>query len=105
MNKSEECDVVSWDLRSVHVQSHIDFLARLHSLGNLERECTEVITIGLNEESVFGPLRLTTISESPSLGEELARANRVSITKAFLDKASLVENLLLLGLFVASSLA
>lgn len=104
MDKSEERDVVSCDAWSLHFHRNINLLAWLDKLVNVFRGSLEIITIGLNEEGIFGPVLITSISEGPGLGESFSSEKRISVTEALLNKSSLVNCLLLLRLLVALSL-
>lgn len=103
IDKSEERDVVSWSLWCSHVNCDLNLLTGKHNLIQRLRSGLEIITVSLDEESVFGPLLFTSISEGPSLGEALACKDTVSVTKAFLDKPSLVNGFSFLRLFIGLS--
>jgi len=103
VDESEEGNVVTCDLGGFHLNGNVDFLSRLHYLQDALRRSLEVITICLNKEGVFRPVEFASISESPCLDELFSSEERESITEAFLDESSLVNDLLLLRLLVAFS--
>lgn len=103
MDKSKEGNIVSWLSRGSHSESNIDFSGRQNWTFNSERNSTEIIAISLNKESIFWPLSITWISESPWFGELLASKYWESIAEALLHKPSLIEDFLVSWLFLAFS--
>jgi hypothetical protein len=75
-------------------------LIREDSNINFVRLSLKIVSVCLDEDSLFRPLGLSTISKSPSLGKGLAREDRVSVPKALLHESCLMVDSLLLGLLV-----
>lgn len=103
MNKSEERDVVSCSLRSLHRDRNLKFLTRLNLLVNALGLSLEIVAICLNKEGIFRPVLVTSISESPGLSKPLSSEERIPVTEAFLNESGLVNYLSLGRLLVAPS--
>ena len=99
-HESEESIVVSGSHGSCEVKSNFSLLVREDNTINFVRLSLKIVSVCLDEDSIFRPLGLSTISESPSLGEGLAREDWVSVPKALLHKSCLMVDSLLLGLLV-----
>ena len=99
-HESEESIVVTGSHRSCEVKSNFSLLVREDNTINFVRLSLKIVSVGLDEDSIFRPLGLSTISESPSLGKGLAGEDWVSVPKALLHESSLMVESFLLGLFV-----
>ena len=99
-HESEESIVVSGSHGSCEVKSNFSLLVREDNTINFVRLSLKIVSVSLDEDSIFRPLGLSTISESPSLGEGLAREDWESVPKALLHKSCLMVDSLLLGLLV-----
>lgn len=99
-HESEESIVVARSHGSCEVKSNFSLLVREDNAIDFVRLSLKIVSIGLDEDSIFRPLGLSTISESPSLGKGLAGENWVSVTKALLHESSLMVDSLLRGLLV-----
>jgi hypothetical protein len=99
-HESEESIVVARSHGSCEVKSDFSLLVREDNAIDFVRLSLKIVSIGLDEDSIFRPLGLSTISESPSLGKGLAGENWVSVTKALLHESSLMVDSLLRGLLV-----
>lgn len=99
-HKSEESIVVAGSYGSCEEKSNFNLLIWEDNTVNFVRLSLKFISVCLNEDSIFRPLGLSTISESPSLGEGLAGEDWVSVPKALLHESCLMVNSLLLGLLV-----
>lgn len=74
------------------------FILRFDNDVDRSRLDLEVVTVGLDEESVLRPGSLSIVADSPLLGEALAAFDDVFVAKAFFDKSSGVLDEL--GLFL-----
>ena len=63
----------------------------------------QIIPICLNERGIFRPIRVTSVSEGPSLLKGLACKDRITITETFLNESSLMINSLFLRFFIQIS--
>ena len=99
-HESEESIVVAGSHGSCEVKSNFNLLIREDSNINFVRLSLKIVSVCLDEDSLFRPLGLSTISKSPSLGKGLAREDWVSVPKALLHESCLMVDSLLLGLLV-----
>jgi hypothetical protein len=99
-HESEESIVVAGSHGSCQIKSDFNLLIRENNTVNFVRLSLKFVSVCLDEDSIFRPLGLSTISESPSLGKGLAREDWVSVPKALLHESSLMIDSLLLGLLV-----
>jgi hypothetical protein len=86
-HESKESIVASWSDWSLKIQSYINFLIRENWSLDLKRLSLKIISIGLNEEGIFRPFGLSSISEGPSLSKGLASEDRETFSKAFFNKS------------------
>lgn len=99
-HESEESIVVAGSHGSCEVKSDFNLLIREDNTVNFVRLSLKIVSVCLDKDSIFRPLGLSTISESPSLGKGLAGEDWVSVPKALLHKSCLMVDSLLLGLLV-----
>jgi hypothetical protein len=71
-HESEESIVVARSHGSCELKSNFNLLIREDNTINFVRLSLKIVTVCLDKDSIFRPLGLTTISESPSLSEGLA---------------------------------
>jgi hypothetical protein len=90
INKSEEWNVVSWDIWSYHLNRNINLFIRLHYLSESFIRSFKIITICLNKEGIFRPVEFTAIFESPGFDEFFTCKYGVSITEILFNESCLV---------------
>lgn len=99
---SEECWVLAFLSRSNEFQTPDVVLARLNLVGDLQWFDLHVIATSLDKIQILWPSVLTIVSDGPFLGEAFTRKYLVLVSEAFLDKATLISNLLLILLVFCS---
>jgi hypothetical protein len=95
ISESEECAVLSRKLRSNKLNGDGDFHTRLDGTINDFGNGLKIITVSLDENGVLWPISVSAVSESPFLDECLKRFHWMLVTKVFLDKSSIKNDLLL----------
>ena len=99
-HESEESIVVARSHRSSKNKSDFNFLIRADNSIYFVGLSKKIVSVCLDEDSIFRPFSLSAISESPSLGKDLPWENWVSVPKALLHESSLMVDSLLLWLLV-----
>jgi hypothetical protein len=61
----------------------MDFRSKAHRIAGY------LISTYLTEKSIFRPINITIVAESPDLGVNLSSCNRMHIPKVFLNKTAL----------------
>ncbi len=82
--------------RSSEFQTPDVVLARLYLLSDLHWFYLHIISTCLDKIQILWPSVLTIVSDGPFLGEAFTRKYLVFVSEAFLDKATLISNLLLI---------
>lgn len=95
VHKSEEGTVLAWELGSHQGKGDSDFVAGLDEVLEFEGHCFQVVTIRLDEEGVYRPLGVSSVSEGPLLHNLLLRKDLVSVSVVLLHESGLVDGLIL----------